>query len=94
MGGALSMFEKAKDAFSVPGIGLSRTSRALGRDFLNKTSGDFNKLFSTGIDTQYSIDAMKTQIMAKRASLSTSQLASYLQENPDDIEGRVVDKEA
>ncbi len=92
--GVTDMFERAKSAFSMPGIGISKYSRAHIRDFMDKTSGDMNKLFSAQIDSQYTIEGMAKIIMAKRAQYSTSSLASYLQENPGDLQGKVVDKEA
>jgi len=87
------MFDSAKNAFSQNGIGLSRTSRAYVRDFLNSSASNGNSLFSAQINTMNTVDGMITQIMAKRSGLSTSQLAGYLHENPDDLQGNVVDEE-
>jgi hypothetical protein len=79
----------AQNSSRVPGIGLSASSRAFGKDFLNKTAGDGNKLFSAQGDFQNTVDGLKTQILALRAGLPQGSLINAIQEDPSDINAGV-----
>ncbi|NCC61236.1 MAG: hypothetical protein EOM12_09895 [Verrucomicrobiae bacterium] len=94
-GNTMGMLEIAKNAFRTPGIGLSGRARAMNMDYLSNINGLSNKLLSAGIDSQYSIEAMRKQIFAKRASLPQDRLAPSLRDDyvpPSEDKGTKVDK--
>lgn len=68
-----SILDDARSSMSIPGIGLSATSRSLTRSFLNR-SADINALFSLGAGSDATIEGMQQQILALRATLPLSEL--------------------
>jgi len=60
------------------GIGLSARSRAITKDFLNKSTSGVNAIFGMSTIGMSSIENMQLMINAKRASLPQSQIAESL----------------
>jgi hypothetical protein len=71
---------------SVPGIGLSASSRALTQDLLNKSSQSANGLFSATVGAAATVEGLQTQILAIRSGLSIDQVAPSLRGDNVDTE--------
>lgn len=69
------------------GIGLSSRSRELNKQFLNSSKTGFNGLFSLGVATTVTIEAITMKINALRSTLPQSQIASHLR-------GKTIDEQA
>lgn len=61
---------------NMPGIGLSARARSLTSSYLQQSRGSLNALLSAG--TSSGVEGLQKQILALRASLSDTQLATNL----------------
>lgn len=76
--GAPDLLEAGRRIQRDNGIGLSAQSRALNKQFLDKSKSGFNGLFSLGVATTVSIEAITKKINALRSTLPESQIAESL----------------
>lgn len=81
--GAVDMLDVGRSLYGNNGIGLSSSARKQTKEFLQQSASGFNGLFSAGVSETSSVDALKTQINALRASLPASA-----------VRGSVVDEDA
>ena len=90
---SVDMLEIGRNAMGNYGIGLSPSSRAMNKDFLNKTSSGVNAIFGMSTVGMSSIENMQMQINAIRARTPQSQVAESLRTvEPDPAAGNNVDE--
>lgn len=70
--------------------GISKTARALNKQFLSSSSGTYNTLFSASAESS-TTENLQTQILGMRASLPSSSIDESV---PDFGRGETVDTEA
>lgn len=85
-GTSVSLLDVGRGLQGDNGIGLSRSARALNRQFLNQSQGLFNSLFSSTRGNTSSVEQLQTQIRGLRASLPESQISPALRGNTVDTE--------
>lgn len=79
---------------AVKGIGISRSARAMNRQFLNQSAGAFNNLFSNTIGQTATVEGLQAQIQAIRSRLPASQVREDLRPVTVGSTGRRLDTTA
>lgn len=71
-------------------IGLSSNARAINKSFLSSSTSTFNAIFSLGVGTTSSIEALQQGILALRSQVSPNNLSRAVQEDIAAVESEAL----